>query len=45
MHIRICENEIEKIESRWKIVLLTEYYKKHYTFHILHNFSYYVHSV
>lgn len=45
MHIHICENEIEKIERWWKIVLLTEYYKKHYNFHILHNFSYYVHSV
>lgn len=40
MQIHIFENRIKKAEPRWKIVLPTKYYRKHYTLDIICILSY-----
>lgn len=45
MQIHIFENMIEKVESRWEIVLSVKRRKKHCTLDISHMFWFRVHAV
>lgn len=40
MHIQIFVNIIERMETRWKIILLTKFYNKHSTLNNLYIFAY-----
>lgn len=45
IQIHIVENIIKKVESQYKIVLLTKYYREQYTLDILYIFLHYVYCV